>query len=237
VEPYVVAATRTALAQLDSTDPSTAAAARGYMAQESKHHAQHRRFNDLVRNKYARVEHVERWMARTYAWLEHTRSVQFSVAFAAGFETISYSAARWIEPQMDELFAGADPVTTSLFLWHLAEEVEHKGVAYDVHRAIGGSRRLYVGAMLTALVLLAWFTTLGALIILAGERRLWKPISWFRITRWLLSFLFHAGPIMMMSATRAFHPANLVDPPRLVDWLAGYDSATGTLPVFEPLAA
>lgn len=230
VEPYVVASTRAALPQLDVL---TRDAALAYIAQESRHHVQHGRFNDLLRARHPRVAMVEGWMARTYGWLERTRSASFNAAFAAGFETIAYSAARWLEPQLDEMFRGAAPVATTLFLWHLAEEVEHKGVAYDVHRSLGGSRHTYVLAMLCALMMLGWFTTISALIILAGEHRLWRPIAWFRITRWLLSFLFHAGPVMMMSASRSFHPSNLVDPARLTEWLAGYDEATGTLPVFE----
>ena len=106
-------------------------------------------------------------MGQTYRRMGRHASPQFNAAFASGFETIAYATARWVEPQMDELFMGAHTVPTSLFLWHLAEEVEHKGVAFDVHRAVGGSRLTYALAMLWALFLLAWFTSLSALIILA----------------------------------------------------------------------
>lgn len=230
VEPYVIASTKAAIGHLDEAARQSAEA---YIAQEARHHVQHRRFNDLLRARYPRAARVERWMAATYGWLQRSRSVRFNAAFAAGFETIAYSAARWIEPQVDELFAGAHTDASNLFLWHLAEEVEHKGVAFDVHRAVGGSRTTYVAAMLCALTILGWFTMLGAVVILGRERRLWNPLSWLRITRWLLSFLFSAGPVMMASAGRRFHPSTLVDPPRLTAWLAEYDDSTGLLPVFD----
>ena len=230
VEPYVIASTRAAAEHLDAP---TREAAEAYVAQEARHHVQHRRFNALLRARYPGTTRVEGWMAATYGWLQRSRSVRFNAAFAAGFEIIAYSAARWIEPQVDELFAGAHSEAANLFLWHLAEEVEHKGVAFDVHRAVGGSRITYATAMLCALIILGWFTMLGAVVILGRERRLLNPLSWLRITRWLLSFLFSAGPVMMASAGRRFHPSSLVDPPRLTAWLTEYDDSTGLLPVFD----
>jgi predicted metal-dependent hydrolase len=41
---------------------------------------------------------------------------------------------------------GHDEVT-SLFLWHALEESEHKAVAFDVYRAVGGSERMRIWTM------------------------------------------------------------------------------------------
>ena len=224
VEPYVIASTRAALPALD---PGTRADAMLYIAQEARHQAQHRQFNALLRHRYRGTATVERWMAASYGGLHRRGTLAFNSAFAAGFETIAYSAARWIEPQMDELFAGAHHEASNLFFWHLAEEVEHKGVAFDVYRSIGGTRRTYALAMLCALTYLAWFTMIAALIILWHERRLWNPLSWARIVRWLISFLFSAGPVMAVSTGRRFHPSQLVDTPRLQAWLAAFDERSG----------
>ena len=38
----------------------------------------------------------------------------------------------------------------SLFLWHALEESEHKAVAFDVYRAIGGSERTRILTMKAA---------------------------------------------------------------------------------------
>ena len=37
--------------------------------------------------------------------------------------------------------AFGDPAVRDLFLWHALEESEHKAVAFDVYRAVGGSER------------------------------------------------------------------------------------------------
>jgi predicted metal-dependent hydrolase len=128
-EPYFVKSVRSALPLLDD---ARRAEAEAYIRQEAQHHAQHRRFNDLVVAAYPRLARLEDWMRRTYGWLSRTRSQKFNLAFAAGSETIAFTIARWSDEHLDPFFAGADPVPATLFLWHLAEEVEHKSAAFDV---------------------------------------------------------------------------------------------------------
>ncbi|RJF94374.1 metal-dependent hydrolase [Oleomonas cavernae] len=43
--------------------------------------------------------------------------------------------------------AGGDPVVTDLFTWHCAEEVEHRTVAYDLYRHLGGGYLLRAALM------------------------------------------------------------------------------------------
>ena len=40
-----------------------------------------------------------------------------------------------------------DDAVRDLFVWHALEESEHKAVAFDVYRAVGGSERLRVWTM------------------------------------------------------------------------------------------
>ena len=104
-------------------------------------------------------------MRAVFAWLWKRRSREFSVAFAAAFETVAFTASRWVDSRADRLFRGAEAVPASLFLWHLAEEAEHKRVAFDVYRAIGGRRRTYVGAMVASVAVLALFVLLSTLVM------------------------------------------------------------------------
>jgi uncharacterized protein len=225
-EPYVVASVR---AVLDQLPPELAVRAREYCAQEASHHVQHRRFNDSIRQVAPEVRFVEGFNQRVYKFLR-TRSTMFGVAYAAGFEAIAYSIARWFDPRIERFFAGATEAPALLFLWHLAEEVEHKGIALDVYRAIGGKRRTYVKATAIALVLLAISTILGTVLGLFRQRRWWNPFSWARLVLWSISYLFVALPLLAVSATRDHHPRQLIDPVTLPWWLKRYDRSTGTLP-------
>lgn len=209
IEPYFVRSTR---AVLDDLQPALAEDARSYMSQELAHQREHRDFNALLIGQVPRLGLVDRFAARAYGWLERTRSPQFNLAFAAGSETIAYSIARWTHDHQRDVMTGADPGAAAVFWWHLAEEVEHKSVAFDVHRAYRGTRRYYCRAMLVSLAILAVTTTMSVLIQLAAQHRLWNPVAWWRLTRMAVSFVFELGPTMAASAFPGHHPSQLADP-------------------------
>jgi predicted metal-dependent hydrolase len=225
---------RSALPQLDG---DLHAQTETYLRQELQHYRQHKRFNELIGARYPRVKRVERWMAKAYGWLGRTRSQRFNVAFAAASETIAYSLARWTEKHLGQLFEGADPSASTLFLWHLAEEIEHKTAAFDVFEAIDGSRRRYFAASIVSLTILFWLTWAATVVMLAGERRVFYPVTWFRLLRWSVSLAFEILPTQLSSSLPGHHPRSLVDPIYLPAWLRQFDPATGTLPLWEGSAA
>jgi predicted metal-dependent hydrolase len=231
-EPYVVRSIRAVLDRLDATDPALAARARDYAAQESAHHALHRRYNDTLRSTGRGVEPLERALGWTFDRLAG-RSVEFGVAFAAGFEAVAFAAARWLDPRVERFFAGADEAPAALFLWHLAEEAEHKGVAHDVLVATGVRRRTYAAGLVVSLAVLACFTWLGSLVFLTRQRRILSPVTWLRILLWTFGFLFVALPRCALSLRRDHDPYRLADPTSLAWWLGRFDPATGALPDWD----
>ncbi len=229
VEPFVVAGVRSVLGDLDQ---ELADRARAYAAQEAAHHSLHRRFNESLRAWGRGLAPIERGLAAFYGRLGRC-TPPFRVAYAAAFESVAFAAARWVDPRVDRLFLGADREPTHLFLWHLAEEAEHKGVAHDVMRSLGVKRRTHLAALLLSLFALAFFTFAGTVVFLVHQRRLWNPWSWVRIIVWTFSFLFVALPMCAMSLSRDHHPDQLSDPTSLRWWLARYDAATGMLPDWD----
>jgi hypothetical protein len=231
-EPYFVKSVRSALPELELDRPLQDQT-RDYLKQELGHHVQHRHFNDILHTRYPSLVRIERWMSRTYGWFSRTRSLRFNLAFAAGSETIAYALARWSEKHLDSLFDGADPVATTLFLWHLAEEVEHKSAAYDVFEALDGSRLRYLLAMSTSFAILAWFTTIATFTMLFASGRWYRPVAWFRLLRWSVSLAFEVLPDMAVSAMPHHHPSDFTDPVLLTSWLTYFDPDTGTMPVWS----
>jgi predicted metal-dependent hydrolase len=229
-EPYFVRSVRAALPELDG---ELAERTRAYLAQEQSHYAQHRKFNAILRRHCPRVGRVERWMERCCLWLSRTRSLRFNLAFAAGSETMAFAIARWTELRAPQHFLGAEPVPTTLFLWHLAEEVEHKTAAFDVYEALDGSRLRYAGASLLALVLLGWFTFVGTLTMLFAAGRGWRPASYVRLLLLSMSLAFVLLPTLAASAMPGHHPSDLSDPVLLPTWLGQFDPVTRTLPLWD----
>lgn len=232
IEPYFVRTIERAAGTLDEPPGGIGA----YLAQERSHHGQHHRFNRLVLARYPGLAPVERAMGRVYGRLERRGSLGFNLAVVAASETMAYSAARWADRHRRELFDRADPTAVTLFMWHLAEEVEHKSSAHDVHRAVEGDRRWFrvrlVAAMVAALGLVMVFVAAGTTVMLAAERRLHHPLAWLRLARWSVVFAFELLTNLTLSLLPGHHPSDLADPLWYEVWLRSIDQ-TGA-PVLEP---
>ena len=231
-EPYFVKSVRAVIDQLDG---DLKAQAEDYVRQEASHHAQHRRFNEVITRGHPFLKRLEGWMGGVYSWLGRTRSVKFNLAFAAGSEAIAYALARWTEPRMHELFDDADPVARDLYLWHLAEEVEHKSVAYDVFKALDGSKLRYTFTMVLSLHLLGLFTVLSTYTMLISSKRILHPMSWWHLTKWAFSMVWHVFPDLAVSTLPNHHPTDFTDPPYLTTWLGMFDEETASVPALVGL--
>ncbi len=234
IEPYFVRTIATASVDLDEqaridTDL--------YLAQERAHHGQHQRFNRLLLARYPKLRPVERAIRWAYGTVERRGSQRFNLAVVAVSETMAYSAARWADGHRRELFERADPVVSTLFLWHLAEEVEHKSSAHDVQRAVddGGLLRQarMVAAMVVALSLVMAFVGLGTTVMLAAERRLHHPLAWLRLVRWSIGFAFELLANLAMSLLPGHHPDDFTDPLWYEVWLRTLDAGEHTVAVWH----
>ena len=241
-EPLVAHTVRAGAAELDPAD-ELAVEARAYVGQELQHQRQHRDLNQLIiaqRPALARLDRALAWAYRRLAG----RSLTFRLAFAAGFETVAYASARWVDDRLHRLFAGADPVAATLFLWHLAEEVEHKTVAFEVFAAhaghAGNGRGVGVHrtvGMVTALVLLGVFCVVGTVALLAGGRKRDAPLALARLAGWTISLAFEVLPLAVVSLLPGHDPRTLADPGWFGQWLTSFDPSTGHLPAWDELAA
>jgi predicted metal-dependent hydrolase len=213
---------------------------RAYVAQEAQHHRQHVRFNRRLTEVYPALRRVEGAANRFFRLLERRCSSRFNLAFAAGSETIAYSAARWAASNRRELFGRGDEVATSLFLWHLAEEVEHKSAAHEVYTTLhpSGFRAWLVRAVAVVVSLLSLFgfVVAGTSTMLWAERLLHRPMVWYRLVRWGIGFAFEVLPNVAVSLTPGHHPDQFADPAWYEVWLREYDSADGTLPIWTERA-
>ena len=228
-EPYVISAVRAAAAGLGDADQGERA--RVWAAQEANHHRVHRAFNEQLTASSAVARALDRVAAVMFALLRR-RSTAFGVAFAAAFEIIAFCSARWAESGLRRLFDGAEPVAASMFLWHLAEEIEHKGIAHDVFAATPGARTRYPLALVVAFVVLIGFTIVGGIALFVRRVHALSPMRWIRLIGWGFELAFVLLPVLVTSLARDFHPDQLVDPMWMAGWLREFDETSQTLPLW-----
>jgi predicted metal-dependent hydrolase len=231
-EPYVISMVRTGLDQSEAPSARLLDDADMLVRQESVHFKAHRDFNRSLCATSPVARRLDRFGAWIFASLAK-RSDGFGIAFAAAFEMVAFCSARWAESGLRSYFSGADECAATLFLWHLAEEIEHKGIAHDVMLAHPTAQRRYKAALLIAFAVLIGFTIVGGLALFCRRFHALNPIRWIRLIGWGVSFAFVVMPVAFVSIAKDFHPDQLVDPPWMAQWLLEYDPLTGTLPVWS----
>jgi hypothetical protein len=129
------------------TDPELQRQVAGFIGQESVHGREHRAFNRrLAQLGYPtiHVERITRWGLRNR---ERVFTPTANLAATAALEHFTATLAELaLTDEVAQTLPG-DPNVRDLFLWHALEESEHKAVAFDVYRAVGGSERTRVLTM------------------------------------------------------------------------------------------
>ena len=129
------------------TDPDMKTKVAGFIGQEAMHGREHRMFNDRLAELGYPTKRIERFTKWGLANREKLAPPISNLAATAALEHFTATLAELILTNEDarELF-GHDAVA-NLFFWHALEESEHKAVAFDLYKQVGGSERLRVMTM------------------------------------------------------------------------------------------
>jgi predicted metal-dependent hydrolase len=139
LEPYLIRTMKAAKKQI--SDPDLVADLEKFSAQEGQHYRQHIQFNDAIRGfGFPGLEMLEAELDADYRSFSATRPLEWNLAYAEGFEALTTAVALFsFDMGLDER---AHPAYRDLMSWHLAEELEHRTVAFDVYQHVHG-RYLY----------------------------------------------------------------------------------------------
>lgn len=129
------------------TDPELKRAVAGFIGQEAIHGREHRALNDRLAQLGYPTKLYERITRRGLALRERIAPPKANLAATAALEHFTATLAELLltSEETRRLF-GHDEVR-NLFLWHALEESEHKAVAFDVYKAVGGTERMRVITM------------------------------------------------------------------------------------------
>ena len=136
-EQYFIDSVRAGLKALPAeARQNLAAEVRGFVGQEATHRRIHALFNGHLQ-KMGFTNELERRAARRIQASAHL-DVRVHVAATAATEHLTAIFADWMlrHPQVLE---GAEPRLQTLWLWHSAEESEHRSTAFDIYQALQGS--------------------------------------------------------------------------------------------------
>ena len=150
-------------------DPTLRAEVRGFFGQEGQHARAHEQdFARLRAQGYAIDGFLRVYERIVYGVLEKVCPPALNLASTAACEHFTAILA---EGALEGgVLDDAHPTMRALLLWHAAEEIEHKHVAFDVLAAMHPSYPLRIAGLALATVNLATFWVLGALTLLAQER-------------------------------------------------------------------
>lgn len=129
------------------TDPDLKKQVAGFIGQEAVHGREHRALNDRLDQLGYPTKRVERLVKMGLAMRERVLTPTSNLAATAALEHFTATLAELVltSEETRDLF-GEDSVR-DLFVWHALEESEHKAVAFDVYKAVGGSERTRVFTM------------------------------------------------------------------------------------------
>jgi uncharacterized protein len=143
LEPYLIRTFRSVAD--DITDAGLAADVREFIGQEAQHFQNHRRINEIIKRQLgaavaAELQAVEDRLDADYRRFNTSKSRRFNLVYAEGFEAMTCAMAL---TSIAEAEAGTSTISPGpwgqLWAWHLAEEMEHRTVAFDLYEHLEGS--------------------------------------------------------------------------------------------------
>jgi predicted metal-dependent hydrolase len=126
----------------DITDPALMRQVAGFIGQEAMHGREHRALNDRLDELGYPVKRYERITKFIVTTRERIMSPRANLAATAALEHFTATLAELVltNEETRELFGHEG--MRDVFVWHALEECEHKAVAFDVYRAVGGTERM-----------------------------------------------------------------------------------------------
>jgi predicted metal-dependent hydrolase len=174
-------------------DPKLLEEIQGFCGQEGFHRREHDRYNrELCKRRGYDLEYMEGRLETNIERGKRFMSPLEQLAATAALEHITAIMAESALSPDSPMIDSVDPVMQQLWDWHAAEEMEHKAVAFDVFRAMGGSEKMRKRAMRQATFFLLLDVSIGLIHMLRRDRKFWNRKIW--TDGW--KFLFAQGGIL-----------------------------------------
>ena len=140
LEPYLIRTMKVALKEI--RDPGLIEDVRHFSQQEGHHFRNHAALNDQLRRQFDdatadALRGIEADLEADYQRFSRSKPLRFNAAYAEGFEAMTCAGA--LAAAEHGAFENTPIPGGELWAWHLAEEIEHRTVAFDVYHHLVGS--------------------------------------------------------------------------------------------------
>lgn len=187
------------------TDPVLREQVKGFIGQEVTHSREHVALNERLQRMGYPTGFNDRFTGKVLRWDERMFSPLTCLAMTAALEHFTaVFAESLLSDEEAQALLGATEVRKML-LWHAYEESEHRAVAFDVYRTVGGTerRRIWTMRMVTCTFFgsIIAFTTLSLLT----DRSTYNPVR-------LVRSLWHLrrSPFLKRAVRKRFRQYNTV---------------------------
>ncbi|MBH1987691.1 MAG: metal-dependent hydrolase [Burkholderiales bacterium] len=170
------------------TDPKMLQDIKDFTRQEGQHGILHTQYNNRLKAQGIAVDAIlEGQEKRLFGIIRKHFSREFTLGITAASEHITAIMADCFV-ERPEIFAHADERIRALYVWHAMEEMEHKGVAYDVLVDVAqASYRTRIASMLLVTFLFPFhvFRIMSHMLQVDGFSRWQRTKIWAKGLWWL----------------------------------------------------
>lgn len=151
-----------------------------FSAQEATHRHIHAQYNAVLAKQGFENAVEKRIEARLERYKNEHPMNMLAATCAYEHYTAILSEVMLKNPAASE---GMQPMMRRLWLWHAMEETEHKAVAFDLYKRLGGHERGRIVAYLIAMLFMQFDAFLQTTNNLRRDGALWKPSTlWGMLT-------------------------------------------------------
>ena len=153
---------------------------KGFTGQEINHAHAHQAYFQVLERQGYKITQFLRWYKSYAHFIERMAGPKLRLSLTAAAEHYTATIAG-IVLSHPELLENVNPTMKKLVVWHSAEEVEHRSVAFDVMKSVGVNNPTRILAFLmTSFDMLLW-STLSTVMLLWQDRI--SPFKAFKYKR------------------------------------------------------
>jgi len=215
------------------TDPELLKDVKGFIGQEEMHGREHQVLNDRLAQHGYPTRGIDSYVRGLYWVRERIQTRKVNLAFTAALEHYTATLAELLLTDEEARKSVGKPGARDILTWHALEESEHKAVAYDVYKTMGGGEPMRIFIMFLTDLLFIGETGSMLLISLLKD-----PTTWRHPLKVLRSFArLPKQPFMSMRALRilgeyhkpGFHPNDRDTTQLIADWRQALFGRNGEL--------